>query len=601
MPERGDSCVADVEAEPADRSRHPVQQADRVGGAHLHHGRVLRRVVVHQHERLGRPCRGRPPLVGTGPLLDRCVERAAAREHLAQLPGEPRPVGSPVEHRFELELVDGGSRIARPRLCGTHALAVQGEQPDDRREEAGTVGRDHEQSAVVLLLDEHIARGARGEPRALVAARRFAHRRLHAGERGPDARHEIAHELLLPLAPRRLTGRDRVGFSERGEQLEHVAVPDGLRDEANRRGIIEITTGRHLREQEVLTNERHEHVDILGREAHARRELLDDDDARVGVVTRKALADVVQERAHQQEVRSCDRARQERGLRDRLEQVAIDGVAMERVALRFAANRFPLGEDASDKAEVIEGLEHGDHRLTAAEQRDERVARVVRPRRFGWWRQFLDPYERGSLDRRADVRGSCADAQRERRIRFRAGFGTQTDFPTPQHDPAPDRLLPAVDVPLRWARHPRLETAPHLIERPRDGARRLGDVGHEDVGVGHAEPLGHIVLALEQQHVRRPPGRAVQLDPRREQEVVLPRDVDVVGERDRHRVRDRTEQRHVAQTALPLFEIGLEQEGDVAELLVPLRNGARQDRCPPPRVLLRLIAYAGEHAVGQLV
>ena len=82
---------------------------------------------------------------------------------------------------------------------------------------------------------------------------------------------------------------------------------------------------------------------------------------------------------------------------------------------------------------------------------------------------------------------------------------------------------------------------------------------------------------------------------------MLPRDVDVVGERDRHRVRDRAEQRHVAQAALPLFEIGLEQEGDVAELLVPVGDRAGQDRCPPSRVLLRLIAHAGEHAVGQLV
>ena len=87
------------------------------------------------------------------------------------------------------------------------------------------------------------------------------------------------------------------------------------------------------------------------------------------------------------------------------------------------------------------------------------------------------------------------------------------------------------------------------------------------VGVLVVEGGGHRVLLLEQQPVAGPAGDAVQLDPGREQHVVVGGQRRVVAlEHDRLGQLGPADGVHVAQPAAALLEVGLEQEGHLAGL-----------------------------------
>ena len=85
------------------------------------------------------------------------------------------------------------------------------------------------------------------------------------------------------------------------------------------------------------------------------------------------------------------RVEQARALRDRLEQVPIDGVAVVRVALRPRADVLPFREQPGEHTFVIERLEHR-HRV---------VARTQQPHEAG-----ALPHVPGRLARRAQARSS---------------------------------------------------------------------------------------------------------------------------------------------------------------------------------------------------
>ena len=79
--------------------------------------------------------------------------------------------------------------------------------------------------------------------------------------------------------------------------------------------VIEVAAGGGVGQQEVVAHEVDEHVDVVGREAHPGGNALDDLHADLGVVAGEALADVVEQRADEQEVRPLDRIGQLGGQR----------------------------------------------------------------------------------------------------------------------------------------------------------------------------------------------------------------------------------------------------------------------------------------------
>ena len=88
-----------------------------------------------------------------------------------------------------------------------------------------------------------------------------------------------------------------------------------------------------------------------------------------------SLADVVEQRAQQQQVGPRNSTRQGRGLDRSFDEMAIDGVAMQGIVLPAIANAFPLRNQSRHQTGLIERFEHDERRPAGTEQRDECVAR----------------------------------------------------------------------------------------------------------------------------------------------------------------------------------------------------------------------------------
>ena len=79
-------------------------------------------------------------------------------------------------------------------------------------------------------------------------------------------------------------------------------------------------------------------------------------DAGVGVVPGKALADVVEQGAHEQEIGTADGRGQGGGFGRRLQEVPVDGEAVEGVALGPVAHGRPLGDEPARAGPAGRGL-----------------------------------------------------------------------------------------------------------------------------------------------------------------------------------------------------------------------------------------------------
>ena len=129
-----------------------------------------------------------------------------------------------------------------------------------------------------------------------------------------------------------------------------------------------------------MAHHRHDHVNVIVDEAEARPDHTDEIHADIGVVPRVSLADVVQQRAEHEEVRSGDAMDKRGRIGRRLPEVPVHGEAVVRVPLRLAADRCPLRQDAHKQVVVVESLEHRDRAVTREQQADEVVNRPRRPR-----------------------------------------------------------------------------------------------------------------------------------------------------------------------------------------------------------------------------
>ena len=111
------------------------------------------------------------------------------------------------------------------------------------------------------------------------------------------------------------------------------------------------------------------------------------------------------------------------------------------------------------------------------------------------------------------------------------------------------------------------------IAGPGNGAPRSGDVRHQEVGVLVAQPVGHLVLELQQQAVAEPPCDPVQFHACRQEGfggLHQRRRFDLAEHRLVHL--EPAEGVDIAQAAAGLLEVRLEQEGDLAEPGVPLTD-----------------------------
>ncbi len=212
-----------------------------------------------------------------------------------------------------------------------------------------------------------------------------------------DAADEVADELGLPVPPGRRTGGQAVGLGERGQQREGERVLHGGGHLLDGGGVVEVAPGGDVGQEQVVAHHRLQHRHVGGVEPEPRSDRGQQVDAHVGVVARVALADVVQQGADHEQVGPVG-ARHEPGrVGRRLHEVPVDGEAVVGVALRLAPHGFPLGQDVHPQAQLVEGLDHRDGRVTGQEEVDEAPPARRRARASG---SGAEPATRRSSDAR---------------------------------------------------------------------------------------------------------------------------------------------------------------------------------------------------------
>jgi hypothetical protein len=189
-----------------------------------------------------------------------------------------------------------------------------------------------------------------------------------------------------PGGPGRGAGRAGVGLGQRRQQVQGRHVPDRLDDRGDGGRVVRVAAGGEVAEQQVVPDQPLDRPDVRLAQAHPAQPghaQVGPDHGVVGVVAfvlAGSLADVVQDRGQQQQVRSGDPADQAGGVHRGLHQVPVDRVEVDRVALRQRAQPLPAGQQGGDQAGLVQVLPGGEHRLARSEQGQERIERDRRPR-----------------------------------------------------------------------------------------------------------------------------------------------------------------------------------------------------------------------------
>jgi hypothetical protein len=247
-------------------------------------------------------------------LLEPGVDVDVAARHTAQVAPELRPVGRLAVAAQDAELVDRRAVGTGERLRPHDVETVQRERAGDQREQATPVGAgdtEHLEVADGLVLDQHPTTGLHlvdEVAEARVERRRLA-RPLLAAQRQTGGVGELVDQRRLPRRPRRGPGGAAVGLGEREQQVERVGGADGVGHVLCRARIGQVAARGGLGEQQVVLHERPDDgVSSAGKPMRA-GDHVDQLDADIGVVTRIALADVVQQCTDQQQIGAATRPR----------------------------------------------------------------------------------------------------------------------------------------------------------------------------------------------------------------------------------------------------------------------------------------------------
>ena len=357
--------------------------------------------------------------------------------------------------------------------------------------------------------------------------------------------------------------------------MEREPVAGGLCNLRNGRGIVEVAPGCGVGQQEVVADEVHQDGDVVLVETHPRADAIDHFDADRGVVAREPLADVVQEGPDQEEIRSFDGVGQPRSERDGLQEMTVHGVGVVGVALGLVPDGRPLWNKADEQTVLVERLDFVDGGSAQSQQLDEGVAGLIRPRIARWRHAIGQAMERCLGDGTVRPRRSRRQAQRQRGVVGDRGQGGQGDLPVDLNHVGSEisRYVVRSLVDRRAAEAafrlgagvPQAAPAPYVVTDPGDLAARRRDGQHQGVGIFERERRGHLVLVLEEQLVVLTLGQPVQLHPDvgKQRRGALERgQVCVVGQ-EWGEGRDGTQHADVAQTAVALLQVGLEEEGHV--------------------------------------
>ena len=80
---------------------------------------------------------------------------------------------------------------------------------------------------------------------------------------------QVGHQPGLPRTPGRRPGSPAVRLGQRAQQVKGDPITGGTGDSGDRGRVVEVTSCRRVREQEVVADEVDQDRDVLGRKAHA--------------------------------------------------------------------------------------------------------------------------------------------------------------------------------------------------------------------------------------------------------------------------------------------------------------------------------------------
>ena len=225
----------------------------------------------------------------------------------------------------------------------------------DQPQEADAIGSPHghvEATLALLQQDPNALAGGHG-PLVLGQARGDRHllpRQLAAG-----ADDEVREQRPLPGGPRQRSGGQRICLGKGREELQELHRAHRAGHRRDRVGVIQVPTRGDLGQQQVVPAQVDERLAVRLVVAQVRGDLADQAHPDVGVVLpRPPLADVVQQRTHEQQVRPVHPSGQGTGLHSGLQQVPVDGVPVDRVVLGRGAHDLPVRDQGGDHPGLVE-------------------------------------------------------------------------------------------------------------------------------------------------------------------------------------------------------------------------------------------------------
>ncbi len=259
-------------------------------------------------------------------------------------------------------------------------MTPNGQQPGHVGEEPGTVGRDNAHPAARRLPRDDalhpLARqvGGPGQRRLLQGRQ--------AGQRSAGRGDQITDEPRPPRVPRVPTDRCRIRHRECMQEVEgEDVVAHRCRERCHRGRVGRIAAGSELGQREVLAHQGEHERGVGGRHTPAVQHRSGEPLPLGGVLDRRgALADVVQERSDEQQVRTGDPSHEFGGPDHALQAVSVHRMPVHWAVLGAAAHERPLGQPVLDDARQIERFPGRHERRSGGQQLAQRLQRAGIPR-----------------------------------------------------------------------------------------------------------------------------------------------------------------------------------------------------------------------------
>ncbi len=326
---------------------------------------------------------------------------------------------------------------------------------------------------------------------------------------------EIADERGLPIAPDARSGRQRISLGQHVQQFQqHRVAIEGIDNRADRRGILQIAPGGHVRQQQMVSHHRGQQFDVGGPQAqslpHPGGQFSADD----AVVTTAPLAQVVQQRTQQQQIGAGNPGAECACARDGFDEVAIDGPNVHRVPGRQIPHHPPLREEPTPQPGAVQGLDGGGCGGPGREQHQQVLQRLPGPRGTQLRRGVGQPPQRGGGDRQAGRRRRGGHPQGQARVALRSGVAGEDHLAAVLHHAFVERTAHRPSQRGQATARQRIRRDAHTgVDVIADGARGVRERAGQVEAIADTQGRADLVGILREKLVASAPRRPVQFGP----------------------------------------------------------------------------------------